>query len=338
VDDSETNREVAYQILTGEGATVETAENGQDAMVRLMARPDYFQVVLMDVQMPVMDGYTATRQIRATPEFKNLPIIALTAGAFNSQRLSALEAGMDDFIGKPFDVEELITCVARFSKTTHEEKTPVMIIPKTVAPEDSINLTSLPLIDIENGLKRWGDAEIYQKYLRIFAEKNHENAVETQQALLDNDVKTAKAITHKLLGSGGNLALKRLVHVAAKIEACFNNDENPQEQQLVAFKETLAETIAAIKNYLISENPIVSTTEQPALVSCSKEELLKFIQALDTDNPALIEPKLYALTGKLPAQQFEDLESFINHFDFRGAESLANKLLSENFDFHQGDN
>jgi CheY-like chemotaxis protein len=293
----------------------------------------------MDVQMPVMDGYTATRQIRATPEFKNLPIIALTAGAFNSQRLSALEAGMDDFIGKPFDVEELITCVARFSKTTHEEKTPTMIIPKTVAPEDSINLTSsLPLIDIENGLKRWGDAEIYQKYLRIFAEKNHENAVETQQALLDNDVKTAKAITHKLLGSGGNLALKRLVHVAAKIEACFNNDENPQEQQLVAFKETLAETIAAIKNYLISENPIVSTTEQPALVSCSKEELLKFIQALDTDNPALIEPKLYALTGKLPAQQFEDLESFINHFDFRGAESLANKLLSENFDFHQGDN
>ena len=73
-------------------------------------------------------------------------------------------------------------------------------------------------------------------------------------------------------------------------------------------------------------------------MSCSKEELLKFIQTLDTDNPALIEPKLYALTGKLPAQQFEDLESFINHFDFRGAESLANKLLSENFDFHQGDN
>jgi CheY-like chemotaxis protein len=74
VDDNETNREVAYQILGGENATVEGVENGQEALVRLMAKPDYFDVVLMDVQMPVMDGYAATREIRRIAELKTYPL------------------------------------------------------------------------------------------------------------------------------------------------------------------------------------------------------------------------------------------------------------------------
>jgi len=118
VDDSEINREVAHQILVGEGANVEVAENGHDAITLLMSKPDYFDVVLMDVQMPVMDGYTATQHIRTLPELHDLPIIALTAGAFKSHRATALAAGMNDFVAKPFEVDELVGCIQRL---THRE-------------------------------------------------------------------------------------------------------------------------------------------------------------------------------------------------------------------------
>jgi hypothetical protein len=122
VDDSEINREVAHQILAGEGANVEIAENGRKAIALLMSKPDYFDVILMDVQMPVMDGYTATQHIRSLPELHDLPIIALTAGAFKKHRATALAAGMNDFIAKPFDVNELVGCIQRLTHREEEKK------------------------------------------------------------------------------------------------------------------------------------------------------------------------------------------------------------------------
>lgn len=111
VDDSELNREVAEYILAAEGASVASAPDGQVALTRLTAQPDAFDIVLMDIQMPVMDGYTATRRLRANPALQHLPVLALTAGAMSTQRDTALAAGMDGFIAKPFDVEELIATV-----------------------------------------------------------------------------------------------------------------------------------------------------------------------------------------------------------------------------------
>ncbi len=112
VDDSELNREVAEYILAAEGASVASVPDGQVAVTRLAAQPHAFDIVLMDIQMPVMDGYAATRRLRANPDMQHLPILALTAGAMSTQRDTALAAGMDGFIAKPFDVEALIAAVA----------------------------------------------------------------------------------------------------------------------------------------------------------------------------------------------------------------------------------
>ncbi|MTV36244.1 hybrid sensor histidine kinase/response regulator [Duganella radicis] len=110
-DDSDINREVAMRILTAEGATVSLASNGREAVDWLVQHPDAVDLVLMDVQMPVLDGYEATRLLRQMPAFAGLPIVALTAGAFKSQQDEAREAGMDAFVAKPFNVDELMDVV-----------------------------------------------------------------------------------------------------------------------------------------------------------------------------------------------------------------------------------
>ncbi|MBP5450316.1 MAG: response regulator, partial [Spirochaetales bacterium] len=114
VDDIEVNREIAEMILTDVGFIVETAENGQQAVDMVShSEPGYYSIVLMDVQMPVMDGYTATKEIRAldNPAFRTLPIVALTANAFKEDENHALEAGMNAHIAKPFDVEKMMTVI-----------------------------------------------------------------------------------------------------------------------------------------------------------------------------------------------------------------------------------
>jgi CheY-like chemotaxis protein len=103
VDDSDINLEVARRILEREGATVTACSHGQEALDRLAAAPGSFHAVLMDVQMPVMDGHEATRRLRQDLGLRNLPVIALTAGALVAERQRALESGMNDFISKPLD-------------------------------------------------------------------------------------------------------------------------------------------------------------------------------------------------------------------------------------------
>ena len=116
VEDNELNREIAVAILSKYGFVIDTAENGQEALNKVAAsKPGDIDLVLMDVQMPVMDGLEATRRIRrlSNPQQASIPILAMTANAFNEDRDIALEAGMDGFLSKPIDVEELIRTLQR---------------------------------------------------------------------------------------------------------------------------------------------------------------------------------------------------------------------------------
>lgn len=117
VDDNEINREVARRILEVEGATVSLACDGLAAVNVLAERPRAFDMVLMDIQMPVMDGYEACRRIRADLRLSALPVIALTAGALSSEREAAIEAGMNDFIPKPIDVNRMVALLGRINRS-----------------------------------------------------------------------------------------------------------------------------------------------------------------------------------------------------------------------------
>ena len=347
VDDSEINRDVARQILTGEGATIEVAENGIDALNQLMARPDYFHVVLMDVQMPVMDGYTATQQIRSLPELQHLPIIALTAGAFKSQRIAALEAGMNDFIPKPFEVDELVECVKRLAqrpavlelcgggcpqlveciKRLAQRDTPAKVIPQTLLLANE----AIPLIDVDNGLKKWQDLKLYKKNLQLFLVQQEQTHEVLHKKLLSDDKTAALAITHKLLGAAGALSLKRIVHFVRELDETIH-EQGDIETAFLGFTTVLSQTLDAINVYLNSEIQQQSTQ---ATVEVSNiliiKELERLITLLDTDDIDLIESQLSILEGILPKAAFNKLITAVDNFDFRGAETIATTLLTEFF-------
>ena len=119
MDDNELNREIAQVILEEAGFTVETAEDGRTAVEMVSkSQPGYYQLVLMDVQMPEMNGYEATRLIRRLndPALANIPILAMTANAFEEDKQEALQAGMNGHVAKPINIEKLLETVGKILK------------------------------------------------------------------------------------------------------------------------------------------------------------------------------------------------------------------------------
>jgi CheY-like chemotaxis protein len=323
VDDSKINQEVAYQILTGEGANVTALENGYEAIELLITKPDYFHAMLMDVQMPIIDGYTATQKIRMIPELTQLPIIALTAGAFKSHCEAALAAGMNDFVAKPFEVEELIACIERQVYGHSAKKANTL---PDMQPLSKIFDTT-PLIDVAQGLKKWRDAEFYQQYLRLFLQQHGQDAEHIDHQLSNGHQTAAKEINHKLLGSAGALSLPRIAHLARDIEEMFSQQGNI-DTLIPHFAPILSQTIDAINAYLAATTP--QETEQAIIDNtATKEELEQLITALNSDDINLIEPTISALSRKLPKELFNTILTAIENFDFRQAEIIANELVAD---------
>ncbi|MDP1999444.1 MAG: response regulator, partial [Rhodoferax sp.] len=241
VDDSDINCEVARRILHEKGAVVSLAANGQEAMDWLLSHPDDIDLVLMDVQMPVMDGIEATRRLRQMPAFATLPIVALTAGAFKSQQDAAQAAGMTHFISKPFDVPSTIALIQRL---TSQRKTPRADEPEPApiavskpasdlmegpAPTGVAFTTDASVLDVATGLEIWGDMPSYLEYLLHFATV-YGNAVELMTAsLAQADRPAATALAHKLAGVAANMALPETRRLAAETERVLRAELDPTQ-------------------------------------------------------------------------------------------------------------
>ena len=319
VDDSDINREVAQRILTRQGARVTLAENGQQAIDWLLAHPFDVDLVLMDVQMPVLDGLEATRRLRCLPEFDGLPIVALTAGAFKSQQQDAMAAGMTEFVSKPFDVPLTIALIRRLRR-------PSRLSPNSPAPAG--------VMDSAQGLAIWSDLPSYQTYLRRFA-GSQSDAVETIRArLASSDRPGAAALAHKLSGVAANLALPETRRAAQQAERLLGTQDDA-EPALAELSQALAAVLAAIHQYappVEAANaaidaaglaaPALSAPAQAAL----KKQLAQFLLALDSDDPVRIKSELKTLEQLLPAPALATLWLSVLGYDFRAAEAQTQQL------------
>ena len=211
VDDSEINRDVAQRVFNLEGANVILASDGQQAVNWLLTHTNEVDLVLMDVQMPVMNGYEATRRIRCEPALADLPVIALTAGAFLEQQELANEAGMNGFIAKPFDVDAAIALIIKV--TGHIAATPPEPPPAQVEITDSAT-DEFPGLDIGAGLARVRNRTAYQRLLTRFAAENSD----VVSRILSHDRQGGAKLAHRLKGAAGNLAIQDVALLAGQLE------------------------------------------------------------------------------------------------------------------------
>jgi len=244
VDDSDINRDVVNHILCDQGALPSFACDGQQALDWLLAHPSDVDIVLMDVQMPVMDGLQATRALRQLPQFQDLPVVALTAGAFRTQRTAALEAGVNHFISKPFDVPQTIALIARAHRR-HAQGLPAL---PPVMAEAALPVRTggaAPVIDLAQGMAQWLDEAPYRQHLSHFG-NTYRNTVGAMRALLAANARgDAAALAHKLAGVAGSLALPATLQAAQQAEQLLHGGDDASAA-LDALEQALAHAIDAV--------------------------------------------------------------------------------------------
>jgi len=224
VEDNEINQQVAMEILQGARLNVTIANNGQEGVEA--ARENQYDAILMDIQMPVMDGYTATREIRKDERFKELPIIAMTAHAMSGDEDKSLEAGMNGHVAKPIDPDQLFATLQKWIKPSKRRvQVQQLEVPveqsepdKTVPAEEELP-EYLPGFDLTDGLKRLqGNKTLYRKLLLSFATDYNEVANQIRQALDEKDFERSHSLVHNLKGLAGNLAATDLQAAAVNLE------------------------------------------------------------------------------------------------------------------------
>jgi signal transduction histidine kinase/CheY-like chemotaxis protein/HPt (histidine-containing phosphotransfer) domain-containing protein len=334
VDDSDINREVASRILESEGAHVELAENGLVALEWLAAHVGAVDIVLMDVQMPIMDGYQATRSLRATPGLVDLPVVALTAGAFKIQQDEAREAGMNAFVAKPFAVDELIAVILRLTGP----RQPAVALPAVPAPPVADAPAAPPPaagdtfegIALDDAARIWRDLAVYRRFLAKFARDNTGSMEQLRLLLEQGNAKLAGALLHKLKGSAGNLALPELTHVAGRLERQLMEGGDVLAT-LGPLQDAFTRACAAIAAYTAEAgNGEPAAAPQPPADNARAKALLdELLAALDRDNPDLVTPVLQQLGGLLPAARLAPISASVEDFDFRRAEQMARELAAE---------
>ncbi|WP_326540740.1 response regulator [Pseudorhodoferax sp.] len=328
VDDSEINREVAQRILQRQGAAVQLAGDGQQALDLLGnddgAMPD---IVLMDVQMPVMDGIEATRRIRQQPQLARLPVVALTAGAFRSQQDAAWAAGMNGFIGKPFDVGHAVALIRRLTGRDGAQETRAPA-PAQAAPARPADV---PGVDLAQGLQIWADAEAYHRFLGRFAREHADSAEHIGTLLADGERERAAGLVHRLRGAAAHLALPDTAAAAAEIERLLLAGEDP-----AAALQHLREALATASASIAALRPAAAVAPTAGNASGWRPDpgqrtlLQSLLAALDRDDPGPAEPMLAALASQLPAgatQTLQTLQGLLDDYDFRGAEQQVRQLL-----------
>lgn len=251
VEDNEINRQVAQEMLDGFGLDVTTAENGEEAIALLEA--EQFDGVLMDMQMPVMDGVTATKIIRKKPKFSGLPIIALTANVMVSEQKEFLEAGITDYIAKPIDPDRLVATLAKWVRPTRTPASTAVSAPveqemQEVQKTGSETLPDLPGVNVAETVRRMGGSvTLYCKLLDKFRATERNIVSTIRETLAAGDHKTAERLAHTLRGIAGTLGAKSLQDLAASLESSIHKAELGEVDSLLArIDQELAAFIAGI--------------------------------------------------------------------------------------------
>ncbi len=239
-EDNRINQEVAVELLTEAGLKVEIASNGFEALEK--ARNGGYDLILMDMQMPGMDGLEATRAIRALPACATLPIVAMTANAFDEDRELCKAAGMNDFVVKPVDPEQFFGTLSRWLPAAP------IIPPAAPVEADSVpaEVAAIPGLDAERGLRLLGSLTSYLALLREYAVEHADDMTRLRQRMSEGDRDAARRLAHTLKGNSGSMGATDVQRLAAALDAAIRAGGDAAEiERLACSVETELQRLTA---------------------------------------------------------------------------------------------
>ena len=325
VEDNEINQEVAIGQLEDAEVFVDLAETGAEA-VRMVHENDY-DIVLMDMQMPVMDGIEATRILRSDPRFQKLSIIAMTANALVSDREICLQAGMNDHIAKPIDPDQLFGVLLRWIKRPDGDSAalrewtvarPAIVSAPTHDTDGPLDVDG---IDVKVALKQTGgNRKRYEALLRRFAQQQAGTADEIRKALSMGDAATAERAAHSLKGAAGTLGAIRLSEAAAKAETAIKTGRGI-DAALTSLFANLGAAVGAIRASLPEEvlTNGGGSARDPATVVEPLTQLKQLLESDDGEAGDFIIDARSKLSGVLTPAEIETLSELVGDFNFEAA-------------------
>ncbi|MDD1622969.1 MAG: PAS domain-containing protein [Methylococcaceae bacterium] len=325
VEDNEVNRIVAIELLEQAQLQVDIAENGNIALEKL--RQNQYDCVLMDIQMPVMDGYQTTRQLRAMESCKNLPVIAMTANAMSDDRNKCLQAGMDDFISKPILPETLYTTLLKWIQPrnpdiAHDGETE--IIPYLYGIDSGIGLQYTA-----------GNHAVYRKILQKFAANHALSMDEISSAFIANDFYKVYHLVHTLKGLTGSLGAQQLQGHLLRLEEALDiyrpNIANIPciDACITTAAQEMSKVITSINNTLTIDEPLIARQASLPDVEIRQQlsQLLDKLEAFDSDADQQLDRILAAIGDDKLTAGLLPIKKQIANYQFVDAALTLEQLL-----------
>ncbi len=329
VEDNEINQQVASEILSQAGFYVDIAKHGQEALDMLENKA--YDCVLMDVQMPVMDGLTATAKIRKNSVHKDLPVLAMTANATLRDRNLSLEAGMNEHIAKPIRPQVLFEALLKW--IPHGERTLPEQYRETRPTKHKSTLPDIPGIDIEEGLERMGgNMQSYLRLLQKFTVNQSESILKIETALAAQDQKLAEDLAHTLKGVSGSIGATDLSGASAKLETAIKQRTEHSIAELLAHSRTeLARVLGLIENITEQNSPSTSRDSRklPGDLEQNLRLLLEKLDAYDSEAEETLLAILDSVGGTPVVEMLMGIKQHISEYALETAASELRPIIEK---------
>jgi PAS domain S-box-containing protein len=335
VEDNSINQTITSELLQNEDIIVEAANNGQEAIDKVLSSgiPSRFDLVLMDIHMPFVDGYTATRKIREYEHYKELPIIALSADAISGVKKKVEDAGMNDMVDKPIKQSSLFKALIKYIKPGARILQGIERFPD----KEAKSLKGIYLgkgINTDSGLKRLnGNVELYEKLLRKFHSENYDLIDRMNEEIKNNNIKAFAVAMHTMKSVAGNMGFDELSNKAAVLEEEARNNPNFNPHYFwPALVEKLTDVLTSIEIYEKNNNE-ESLLKEKKNTLCENDFIaeIKFLIALLKDSSGDALRKFAELKKTTNAEEykkeFEEISAKIENYEFLETIKLLEILL-----------
>jgi PAS domain S-box-containing protein len=341
-EDNPNNQQVAKELLEGEGAIVQIANNGQEGVEAVAAAAPPFDVVLMDLQMPVMDGFTATRRIRQDLGLTDLPIVAMTANAMASDRAACLEAGMSEHVGKPFDLDHLVALLLRVSGRGEPRRTAAAEpVPSTDLPADLMQAAMAAGVDLVAALQRMGGKKaVFTRLLRHGLPDFETLPDRLNRQLASGQTLEAGRSLHTLKGVAATLGATAVAAHAGAAERALADAHTPALRSsqadaahtamaaLQAALPPMRTLLALLEADAATDRPAgVLALEDPAALHAALASLCTLLQNFDMGATEWV-GRLRLQASPVWDAQLQVLEDAVGTLDFERATPLCEQLLA----------